>query len=463
MRGHILLFENQMSHRVLLRARLVSAYYNVMVAESPEDLTSLAMKKQPDIAIIGLGKSYKAELDLIRALKTDPATRNIEIIALVGNLTGIEIAKTLASGADDVLDRSTPEPVLMARLRNLIRARNAETLLSPDDDAKEILGFSEAQSAFNSGIASQPGMIALVAPTPDAAKSWQKGIVPHLRDRVEILSPDALLDTENPERTPDVYVIAANLTYRHEGLTLIAELKSRAEARSIGVIAIVPAHDTEGAVTAFNLGAGDVITDPFDALELVARLRAQLRRKARSDQLSHQISTGLKLAVTDALTGLRNRRYAISALARITRESKTTACPFAIMALDLDHFKRVNDTYGHGAGDAVLVEAAGRISNAMRAGDTVARMGGEEFIVIMPSTSACAAASAGERLRKLIEATPFKLPGVETPLEVTVSIGIAMGGGVDAVETLVDKADKALYTAKAGGRNNVYFNRSSAA
>jgi two-component system cell cycle response regulator len=261
---------------------------------------------------------------------------------------------------------------------------------------------------------------------------------------------------------PDVYVIAIDLKARHDGLMLIADLRSRSEARTAGIVAVVQPLDIEGAVVALDLGANDVVEHPVDTPELVERLRAQLRRKAVSDRLRQRITDGLKLAVTDPLTGLKNRRFALSALAQVADEAERTGRPFAIMVLDLDHFKKVNDTHGHASGDAVLAEAARRISGGLRSGDMVARMGGEEFMVVMPDTSTSAAAAAGERLRRMVEAVPFAIPGQIEPLHVTISVGIAMGGGPETIELLVDEADRALYSAKAEGRNAVNMSKSAA-
>jgi two-component system cell cycle response regulator len=180
--------------------------------------------------------------------------------------------------------------------------------------------------------------------------------------------------------------------------------------------------------------------------------------------MRRQLSDGILQAMTDPLTGLYNRRYALNRLSAIAEASVAGGKPFAVMVLDLDHFKRVNDAFGHAAGDAVLVEVAKRVAAGMRARDFVARLGGEEFIVVLPETSVEAARSTAERLRRVVEATEFVLPGADAPLSLTVSIGVALGGGSGrtSADALVGLADTALYSAKAEGRNKVTFGRTAA-
>jgi two-component system cell cycle response regulator len=183
-----------------------------------------------------------------------------------------------------------------------------------------------------------------------------------------------------------------------------------------------------------------------------------------ADQLRATVRTGLKAAVSDPLTGLHNRRYAMPHLARVAEHAAATGRSFAVMVADLDHFKQINDLYGHSAGDAVLVEAARRLRENLRGVDLVARIGGEEFLIVMPATPLSEARIAASRLCRKIGSEGFVVPGVKYPIEVTVSIGVTMGGmhnlkgvgtGSQDANTLLDAADKALYEAKMHGRNQV--------
>jgi two-component system cell cycle response regulator len=197
--------------------------------------------------------------------------------------------------------------------------------------------------------------------------------------------------------------------------------------------------------------------------EVVIRLRTQIQRKRMADRLRATMADGLRLALIDPLTGLYNRRYALPHITRIAERAQETGRSFAVMLLDLDRFKAVNDTYGHAAGDVVLAEVAQRIRNSLRGVDLVARIGGEEFLVALPDTALDAARGTAERLRRIIADRPIRLPGALGEITVTASVGLAMGGadGV-AVEQVVDFADQALLGSKSEGRNLVTVSRSAA-
>jgi two-component system cell cycle response regulator len=210
------------------------------------------------------------------------------------------------------------------------------------------------------------------------------------------------------------------------------------------------------AVRALELGAHDIIVRPIDEEEIVARARTLMRRKRYMDALRDRLDHSLELAITDQLTGLYNRRFLFGQLAPLVQRAQCGGEAVSVMTIDIDHFKRLNDTFGHDAGDIVLRDFAVRLGTNTRPSDFACRLGGEEFVVIMPRTSGDIACLAAERLRRGICAAPFTVPGLSQSLEVTVSIGVASCAGEDdSVESLLKRADEALYEAKRSGRNRV--------
>jgi two-component system cell cycle response regulator len=174
----------------------------------------------------------------------------------------------------------------------------------------------------------------------------------------------------------------------------------------------------------------------------------------------------LRLAVIDPLTGLFNRRYALAQLGRIAERAQRGDSGFAVLAIDLDRFKAVNDSFGHAAGDCVLIEVARRLSLSMRAGDLLGRIGGEEFIVALPQTAASNALALANRLRLAVEAAPVRID-TATAISVTISVGLAVSGpltpaGTEPVDAALARADRALLRAKADGRNQVTTDRTAA-
>ena len=216
--------------------------------------------------------------------------------------------------------------------------------------------------------------------------------------------------------------------------------------------------DRELAAQALDLGASDVIQTPVVSEELLARVATQTKRRRYVDILRRRVDRGLELSVVDQLTGLYNRRYMTNQLALWMKRASTGKQPLAVISVDIDHFKQVNDQHGHDAGDRVLVQFADRMRAHVRPKDIVCRPGGEEFLVIMPETDAKLAVRAAERIRQAVASEPFDLDDAGSfQLRVTVSAGVAayIGDEDDTVAEMLRRADAALYRAKSTGRNRV--------
>ncbi len=210
-------------------------------------------------------------------------------------------------------------------------------------------------------------------------------------------------------------------------------------------------------VKAMELGVNDYIVRPVDENELIARCRTQIRRKHYEDRLRENYHASMALAVTDSLTGLYNRRYVEAHLDHLLAESRTRGSrPVSFLMLDIDHFKVINDTYGHAVGDDILREFANRMRRGIRGIDMAARYGGEEFVVVMPDTTIEVAARVAERLREEIASETFNVGEPASELTVTVSIGAAQTANPEELpKELVGRADMVLFDAKRGGRNRV--------
>jgi diguanylate cyclase (GGDEF)-like protein len=239
-----------------------------------------------------------------------------------------------------------------------------------------------------------------------------------------------------------------------DGFGLVKRLRNSVVTRlcNIPVIVVTGDDDTDAREQAFEAGANDFITKTSDRVELLARLRAHRKLALTIRELEESQRSLREQANTDTLTKLANRRFfthiATKELSLMRRQKEY----FAVLMMDLDHFKQVNDTYGHAAGDQVLKSVAGALSTNVREEDTVARLGGEEFVVSSPYTNRLAAIVLAERLRKAVEALDVRYEGNRIP--VTISIGIALQPhDGDSLESLLAAADERLYTAKQGGRN----------
>ena len=240
-----------------------------------------------------------------------------------------------------------------------------------------------------------------------------------------------------------------------DGEKLLAAKEQRPELADTPILFVSANRDPERKARLLERGASDTIEKPFHPAELLARLGVHLRLRQLRVELQEKNLQLERLSVTDALTGLRNRRFADWFLSRELERVHRHGNRLSVFMVDLDHFKRVNDTHGHPVGDAALRHVGELLSRQLRKTDVAARWGGEEFLIALAQVPLEGALALAERQRAAIEATPFQLPDGRL-LEVTISIGVATAIAADASpEDLVAAADRALYEAKNGGRNRV--------
>jgi two-component system cell cycle response regulator len=244
-----------------------------------------------------------------------------------------------------------------------------------------------------------------------------------------------------------------------DGVDLAHELKSNPDFRARYVIMLTGEDEQEDKVEGLELGADDYITKPFQYPELLARIRAGKRIVDLQKELMETNKRLELLSITDGLTKLHNHRYLQDELARAFEESQRYQRPLSLAMIDIDFFKKFNDTYGHAVGDDVLKAVAQLYRSSVRSTDLVARYGGEEFAVMMPETELDDAIAFAEKIRELVESTP--MPTQIGELKVTISIGVASvpKTRVRSAKELIVAADKALYRAKKGGRNQVQAER----
>ncbi|HEX4893123.1 MAG TPA: diguanylate cyclase, partial [Hyphomicrobiaceae bacterium] len=252
----------------------------------------------------------------------------------------------------------------------------------------------------------------------------------------------------------DLLVVSLSLT-NADGLRLCSQVRSLDRTRHLPIVIMVEPGDDARLLRGLDMGVNDYVMRPIDRNELLARIKTQIKRKRHADLLRAKLDEGMEQAITDALTGLHNRRYLESHLSTLVAQATQSGGALSLVVVDIDYFKSVNDTYGHDAGDVVLREFASRIRRNTRGIDLACRLGGEEFVVIMPDTELARAMQVAERLRSCIEAEPFQI-NQSTLLRVTASVGIAtLERREDTPAALFKRADRALYAAKREGRNRV--------
>lgn len=252
------------------------------------------------------------------------------------------------------------------------------------------------------------------------------------------------------QERPDLLLLDLDLP-GESGLELCRRFKNDPELSAIQVIFLTGTVDVATKVLAFDAGASDYITKPFDGVELRARVRSALRTKRLLDLLATR-------AQLDGLTGLWNRAYFDARLSEECELARRHKRPLALIMLDVDHFKNLNDSYGHPFGDAVLIRLARVLVSSTRRSEIACRYGGEEFAIILRETPLHGAREVAERIRAALAAEVFTPKG--EPLHISASLGVSACAGGESPPQPADltaAADKALYQAKHGGRNRVCY------
>lgn len=452
MTGRILIVDDVATNRIVLKVQLEAVFYNALLAASGAQALQMAVTEQPDLILLDLTLPDMTGSDVLRQLRDNPATAAIPVIVLSGSHDAAARMDALAAGADDFLTKPVANRVLMARLRNLMRARTGV------DSYDLVPGLAEPHGVF-----AQPARIGLISDHPEQAMRWRRELPLVFPSICTVLTMERALSdtTETGTDAQDIYLIDTDLAGGTGALHLVSDLRSRGPSRHAAICLMGQSMDADRTAMAFDIGTNDVILAAVPQQEIGLRLQTLLTRKRAADRARALVSDGLRMAMIDPLTGLYNRRYALPHLGRVADAAAEEGSVFAVMVVDLDRFKSVNDRYGHPTGDQVLVDVAQRLSINLRAGDMIARIGGEEFLAVLPNTTHHEARLVAERLCQRIKDTPVCLED-GTSVPVTISIGLAFSGVAQSVAEIIEHADQALLRSKSAGRNRVTISLSAA-
>ncbi len=451
MTARVLIVDDLLPNIKLLEARLSAEYFDVISATNGFEAIELCKEGRCDIVLLDVMMPGMDGFEVCRRLKADPATLHLPVVMVTALDQPADRVRGLDAGADDFLTKPVDEIALIARVRSLARLKMMLDELRARANTSANLGLKDAAARISEN-AGDHGKILVVE---DRASSSER-IVAAMRDLhkvdVEANPQEALFRAA--EGDYDLVVMSLNLA-SFDALRLCSQLRSLERTRQLPILLLADVDDRPRILRGLDLGVNDYILRPIDRNEFVARVRTQLRRKRYADSLRDNVQAAIELAVVDALTGLNNRRYLETHLASALDQAAHKGRPLSLMMLDIDHFKKVNDTYGHDAGDEVLKVFAHRIRRVVRGADLVCRLGGEEFVIVMPETPLPLAEKIAERVRVAIEAEPFPIDGGARSIPVTTSVGLAERGGDANADALLRRADKALYGSKSAGRNRV--------
>ncbi|MCD7061174.1 PleD family two-component system response regulator [Pelagibacterium xiamenense] len=451
MTARVLIVDDIPTNVKLLEARLLAEYFDVVVAYSGKDAIEICRTQEIDIILLDVMMPEMDGFECCRILKADPRTSHIPVVMITALDQPSDRVAGLNAGADDFLTKPVDDVQLMARVKSLVRLKVLTDELRARAITSQELALEDAARTIN-GIRTDSGRI-IVIDTETARAERLRDYLSNSHAVSLLANPaDAVFQTSGGD-----YELAI-VSMGFEGfdpLRVCSQLRTVEQTRSLPIILVADEHDRPQVIRALDLGVNDFIMRPVERNELAARVRTQIRRQRYTAELRESLNNTMAMAVIDELTGLYNRRYFERHMTMLLGKSQEQDRDMAVMLLDIDFFKAVNDTHGHDVGDKILKEFALRLQRNIRGVDLACRFGGEEFVVVMPDTDALQAENVAERVRVATADEAFRA-GLDLPLSITVSAGLAFNHFAnDTPESIIKRADIALYRAKREGRNRV--------
>jgi two-component system cell cycle response regulator len=451
--ARVLIVDDIPSNVRLLDARLSAEYFEVVTAASGREALQKCEEQDVDIVLLDVMMPEMDGFEVCSRLKANPKTHHIPVLMITALDQPSDRVRGLDVGADDFLTKPVDDVQLMARVKSLVRLKGLTDELRARAVTGQQIAVEDSLHAMDT-ISADGGRVLVI----DTDQRHAERIASYLADhhRVEILtSPsDAVLHVSTGEF--ELALVSMDLG-EFDPLRICSQMRTLEQGRTLPIILMAEEADRPRVVRGLDLGVNDFIMRPVERNELSARVKTQIRRQRYTVELRESVNHTLALAVTDELTGLYNRRYFERHLTLMLHKAREQERDMAVMLIDMDFFKAVNDTHGHDVGDAVLREFALRLRRNIRGVDLACRFGGEEFVVLMPDTDYRQAQLVAERVRAAMAERSFEV-GVQRPLSVTVSVGVALNESPDDTpEMVLKRADIALYRAKREGRNRVVF------
>ncbi|HVV61112.1 MAG TPA: PleD family two-component system response regulator [Pseudolabrys sp.] len=452
MSARVLVVDDVPANVKLLEARLSAEYFDVTTANSGAEALALCERAECDIVLLDVMMPDMDGFEVCRQLKSNPMTHHIPVIMVTALDQPSDRVRGLEAGADDFLTKPVTDVAMVSRVRSLARLKLVTDELRMRAVTSKEIGIQspEREAITETG---RNGRIFIVDDRPGSYERIVSTLSTEHTVDVETDPNEALFHAA--EGGYDLVIISLGLQ-NFDGLRLCSQVRSLERTRNVPILAVAEADNNARLMRGLEIGVNDYLIRPIDKNELLARARTQIKKKRYTERLRDNMQMSIEMAITDALTGLFNRRYMETHLATLVEQAASRGKPISVFILDIDYFKAINDTHGHDAGDDVLREFALRIRKSIRNIDLACRYGGEEFVVVMPETDMAVATVVAERLRRRIATEPFSIQQGTKNLDVTISVGIAaIGAPDDTAASILKRADQALYRAKRDGRNRV--------
>ena len=435
----------------LLEAKLSAEYYDVITANSGAEALEIIKSEPPDIVLLDVMMPEMDGFEVCRRIKADPATALLPVIMVTALNEQSDRVTGLEAGADDFLTKPVRDLALFARLRSLLRVKMLlDELRLREETSRQMNTLRDVENRDDL----LHGQRVLFV----GEESTEGDLIASIFDDssyVDILSDSREAMKKALNDSYDIVFVSLSLS-GSDPLRLCSQLRSHTETRHTPILVIVDNCEPEQVTKALDLGVSDYIMRPLDFSEARARALTQSSYRRYHEEMRSALERSVDMTFTDGLTGLYNRRYVTRHLAGLAKDPSAEDRNIALIMIDIDHFKNVNDSYGHDVGDEVLKEISARLQLVVRGQDLAARLGGEEFLIVMTNATQENAQSVAERIRDDIASVPIKAATPEGTTTVTVSVGVAMRESTSEIpDRQLKRADEALYKAKRGGRDCV--------
>jgi two-component system, cell cycle response regulator len=451
MTARVLVVDDILANLRLLEAKLSAEYFEVITASNGIEALECMHRARPDIVLLDVMMPGMDGIEVCRRIKSNPKTHHVPVIMVTALDQADDRIRGLEAGADDFLSKPLDDLALFCRVRGLVRLKMLTDELRSRTAGGEHLGLIGACEHLLEP--DRPGKVLLI----DSGGLLHERIKLALGGAHEVTLADDPHTAVAKANAGDYELMIVNLDLDDfDGLRLCSQLRSLESTRQTPILIIFDPDEHQRMIRALEIGVNDYVVRPIDKQELLARVNTQVKRSRYTAKLRSSVQQSWELAITDPLTGLFNRRYLESQVSALVEDAVAGEQPFAVLMVDIDLFKAVNDTQGHDVGDRVLAELGQRLRANLRGVDVPCRIGGEEFLIALPDTDVAGACEVAERLRRAVLTGPFN-DAEPQPLSLTVSIGVAgLESPSDTLEALLKRADEALYRAKRDGRNRVH-------
>jgi two-component system, cell cycle response regulator len=449
----VLVVDDEPKNVKLLIAKLAGRPFNVIAATNGTDALAMVAYHAPDLILLDVMMPGMDGYEVTRRIKENPQTRAIPVIMLTALDGPEDKEKAMAVGAEEFLSKPVNTTELQARVGSMLRLKQFKEQLKSRDKSKNTFGRAKVVEAQHDRML-LPQILLVEDDEKDRillATAIQNTPC-HLRS---VTSAEEALDMVVSGERVDLMLLDVLLPGM-SGFDLCQRIKGRDDLQDIQVILITCLDDLESRIKGVELGTDDFLVKPVDFRELAARVKVLLEKKHYIDQLRCDYVNALNSAINDGLTGLYNHTYFSRFLAHEILRSDRQGDPIGLLMIDLDDFKRVNDTLGHLEGDRVLQETARILRDSVREIDLAARYGGEEFVVVFPYADPQGVRQAAQRILMAIATHYFFRSAVGGSTQITASMGLAFyPQNAASISELIKAADTMLYEAKQAGKNRL--------